>query len=668
MLIEYLKMANFRQFKDETIINFSCDPVQNVTVILGNNTCGKTTLLQAFNWCFFNKVDLPHKDMLLNYEVGNNMPEGIQGEVSVEIGLQHGGVHYHIKRRRVFQKLNGKIVPQGQYVDMWYKEPDGQSQPILNNQIADKINSILPEKLSSYFFFDTERVLAIGEGEDLSAAVKGLLGLSLLDNIVKHFGKKTNGSSVIGQFYKEQAQFTSDANVNKAMDIINDDEEKKRDLESKVKELENDIESYNKRLTQLNQILAQASETQNLQEQRDRYERMLRDRKNELSRKKEEQRKLINKEGLSFLLQPLIAKALAFLKSTKVDDKGIKGLTAVTLQEILRRGVCVCGQKLEKNSDAYDHILKEIEYVPPASIGTLVRNYKESLNKYREDNNSLLADLKNNYLQIGSAEKDIEYYTDEINKLSKQIAEKEDLSKFEEERANISSRLRELGRSRDDKLAKKGSLEHEINERQKYVDAHINDSTKSRDLRICMAYAENVSEWIQLIYSKSAKKVRDDLLSKVNDIFRKMYTGSRKVELDDKYQVKLLADVDGNYVESSMSEGLRRVKNFAFIAGLVALAKEKVIATTGGVAEAEEVDLSSEPYPLVMDAPFSNVDEKHTANIAKILPEVAEQVIMFVMQKDWNYAKKVMDDKVGARYKLDKINEVHTELEVIQNV
>ena len=106
---------------------------------------------------------------------------------------------------------------------MWYKEPDGQSQPILNNQIADKINSILPEKLSSYFFFDTERVLAIGEGEDLSAAVKGLLGLSLLDNIVKHLGKRTNASSVIGQFYKEQAQFTPDASVKKAIDIINDD-------------------------------------------------------------------------------------------------------------------------------------------------------------------------------------------------------------------------------------------------------------------------------------------------------------------------------------------------------------------------------------------------------------------------------------------------------------
>ena len=31
-----------------------------------------------------------------------------------------------------------------------------------------------------------------------------------------------------------------------------------------------------------------------------------------------------------------------------------------------------------------------------------------------------------------------------------------------------------------------------------------------------------------------------------------------------------------------------------------------------------------------MDAPFSNADETHTANISKVLPEIAEQVIMFV--------------------------------------
>jgi len=61
-----------------------------------------------------------------------------------------------------------------------------------------------------------------------------------------------------------------------------------------------------------------------------------------------------------------------------------------------------------------------------------------------------------------------------------------------------------------------------------------------------------------------------------------------------------------------------------------------------------------------MDAPFSNADETHTGNISKVLPEIAEQVIMFVMQKDWRYAEPVMEDRVGAMYSLNKLSEQHT--------
>lgn len=53
MLIKSLKLKNFRQFKGDININFSYDPQKNVTIILGDNTYGKTTLLQAFSWCFY---------------------------------------------------------------------------------------------------------------------------------------------------------------------------------------------------------------------------------------------------------------------------------------------------------------------------------------------------------------------------------------------------------------------------------------------------------------------------------------------------------------------------------------------------------------------------------------------------------------------------------------
>ena len=138
-----------------------------------------------------------------------------------------------------------------------------------------------------------------------------------------------------------------------------------------------------------------------------------------------------------------------------------------------------------------------------------------------------------------------------------------------------------------------------------------------------------------------------------------MYHGHRRVSIDQKYQVTLLTTIEYKEVAAGESEGSNRVKSFAFIAGLVALAKEKLIANAGE----EGFNLSSEPYPLVMDAPFSNADETHTANISKVLPEIAEQVIMFVMQKDWRYAEPVMATRVGKQYELKKLSETHTVLQ-----
>ena len=41
---------------------------------------------------------------------------------------------------------------------------------------------------------------------------------------------------------------------------------------------------------------------------------------------------------------------------------------------------------------------------------------------------------------------------------------------------------------------------------------------------------------------------------------------------------------------------------------------------------------------------------------------------MFVMQKDWNYAEKVMGTRVGVKCQLNKINDLYTQLEVVEHV
>lgn len=47
MKFKTLKMKNFMRYKGENTIEFSCDEEKNVTIVLGDNTVGKTTIAQA---------------------------------------------------------------------------------------------------------------------------------------------------------------------------------------------------------------------------------------------------------------------------------------------------------------------------------------------------------------------------------------------------------------------------------------------------------------------------------------------------------------------------------------------------------------------------------------------------------------------------------------------
>ena len=192
MLIKTLRMENFRQFRGTTRVEFSCDPEKNVTIILGDNTFGKTTLLQAFNWCFYGKVNFDQRpDFLLNYELSEEMRDGDQQIAEVEITVLHDDTEYVITRTQRYTCTNGSVrgesVPT---IKVSYKQKDGQTETVKAAQVENVINNILPEDLSTYFFFDTERVNSISTRKDVAEAVKGLLGLSIMDSAMKHLGDR----------------------------------------------------------------------------------------------------------------------------------------------------------------------------------------------------------------------------------------------------------------------------------------------------------------------------------------------------------------------------------------------------------------------------------------------------------------------------------------------
>ena len=135
-------------------------------------------------------------------------------------------------------------------------------------------------------------------------------------------------------------------------------------------------------------------------------------------------------------------------------------------------------------------------------------------------------------------------------------------------------------------------------------------------------------------YDKQEKEVKQDLLESVNKIFEKMYHGSRQITIDDNYRIQLITSVGDEKITTDESKGLEAVKNFSFITGLVDLARKRARKVEKSPFSNEPDIFTTEPYPIVMDAPFSNVDEIHINNISSILPEIAEQVKFRLMIKN----------------------------------
>lgn len=662
MLIKSLRYKNFRQFKGEEQIDFSCDPQKNVTIILGDNTFGKTTLLQMFNWCFYNKVDFNDKpDFLLNLELASAMYNGDDPiEVFVEIILEHQGIEYTIKRKQDYFKVNGSVQHSNSKLKVAYKElVTGITNTIEKDMDMKRvINLILPEDLSGYFFFDTERVQNVAERKDLSASVKGLLGLTVLDNAMQHLGKEESKTTVIGSFY-EDLKKNDDSKSEDALREVQDAEEVSKHYQEIKENAENEIDNYERRKEVLSNKIRDLQDTTKLQKQKDQLLKNIKSEKDALNKIYSEVPVFFGDDAVWFFAQPLYQQAKEFLEQAQVDDKGVSDVTINTIKELIKNGRCLCGAEIREGNAAYNHLIEQIKYVPPEAIGTTIRHFKKDIAQYDKFNTDdrFFNTFKSRVTDILRLKRRIEDWEDDVSDIEQQIEGKEDARKYQIELNDVTTKLKKKIEVKENAIAKKADADSRKERFKKIYDQLSAKSDKGREIKRYLTYAIRIQQWIQEYYKSEEKKIRQELEEHVNAIFQRMYHGERQLEINEKYQTVLYTIIPGTNekVISGESEGLIRVKNFAFIAGLVDLAKNKAL-------KVGENKLENEPYPLVLDAPFSNADEEHIKNISRELPKVAEQVIMFVMKKDWRYAETVILDRVNKMYTLEKHSDTYSSI------
>ena len=658
MIIRQISLSNFRQYKDPQTIKFSCDKDKNVTVILGINTSGKTTLIQAFNWCLYGTTSFASKTDLLNSERMRSLGLYSSCIVSVEVELEHEGKLYVVRRTQQATKTESeRIKYQPSILKVEFKEENGEMQEISSYECGNTINKILPAALSDYFFFDGEHISNINNKGDVVAAVRGLMGLETISEAVDHFNKGSN--SVIGKLSKE-LDIGQDEKSRRYQVELDGAKAQLQVLEGRISQAKEEIDYFENRKKELNDIILANADTKNRQEEKIRVEKDIAFLERNQENLEQQLVKDFTKNAPKFFMLPLYKKVYQVLLDAKQEGEGIPEMHSKAIDFILARKKCICGIDLTQNQGAVNHIKYEQSLLPPQHIGTTIRTYKERLSFDESEIEGFAREIENDYRRIRENANQLDDKKSRMMELSRLLQGNVDVGKFERDNNENDRQLREKRELLTNLSVRIGETKNRIQSLEKTVDSLVLATEKNKKVKRCLAYANKIYTWFKESYDRAEQDVKTELDKSINSIFSQMYHGKRIVEIDSKYHITLKIDNGDGVFVADTSPGLDTVKNFAFISGIVDLARRK--AKEQKSDDPDVVEYSTEPYPVVMDAPFSNADEIHIANISKVLPQVAEQVILIVMKKDWEHAKPMMKDKIGMIYEIEKHSETNSSI------
>lgn len=656
MLIKSIELSNFRIFAGDQSIDFSTDNDRNVTIIMGDNGSGKTTLAQAFSWCLYGTTTFKKSDDLLSFSVRDELALGKSAQVSVCLTLMHGETEYKISRFQEYRKDSPeRIKADSPVLHISYKAKDGQAEYVEDEgQKKDLINEIIPSSISSYFFFDGERVekmgneIQDGRSKEFKVAVDNLLGLSAISEAIRHL---KGGSNMVIQSYTRDYNDKADEEYQKAEKAIQTYEDRSTKLEKDIESTRTELQdtqvkcaAYQAELERSKDAKAWAKERKDTQAQIDKLE----------ASKENAVKSMLSKFGESswaFFAAPMMRWTLRAISESTIDlsKEAPTGISADTIKELIENKTCLCGTHIEFNSPEYKALESWIHVVPPEHIGSSVRNFGEQCETLLENSGDDLGkDIRYFLTQIHEADNSVFQLQSRIDELDEMLLGAKDTSSIEEmyqaARRHANDLTEKLERCNQQLGMVKSSLADAKRERDTLV---TNDATNKR-VRRDREYAEAIYEALSREHQQKEAETRRDLEAEINSIFKEFFDGSLRLELDDKYNVRVRnqeANFDAYDVETS--EGQTVAVIFAFIAGVIRLATDQ--------KRSDDEMLITEAYPLVMDAPMSKLDKKRIASVCDVVPRIAEQAVIMIKDTDGDLALSHLKPRIGYEYEVVSI-------------
>jgi DNA sulfur modification protein DndD len=622
-----LVLENFRQFAGVQRIAFATESQRNVTLVYGANGSGKTTLLNAFTWVLYEQLspDFEQQGRLINDSIWAETPLGTEAGVKVTLHFEHNGEHYLLRRSARATRGTSDAQALGKTeVTLQVQNKAGASDQL--EGANDRIDRILPRRLSSFFFFNGERMEHLVRREaysEIEQAIKTLLGLEQVERAVKHLPQAQK---------KLEAELTKlgDPRIQELTEALNFERDKFKKADDDLKTAHDNLASAQDHKEAIDGNLRKLAATSELQRQRDDLEQRVRQSNERQNQAQQELRSILNDRGFLSFLTTLPHATLETAATLRAKGELPAPLKRQFVDDLLDHGQCICGTALVDGEEAHRHVSEWRRRAGLAEVEAMWGQVAAQAKGFLDDRATLATDLANLRGRVASEVATRKNLDDRLSAVSAQLSNLplEDAQKLEARRNEWEQRIgqlqREIGRAdlaKRDAEGQQQKLERELG-REKLHDE------RAEVARRRVSVVRDVREALAKVLDIRTNTVRCELDERIRVAYKSITFKPYAPELNENFELELWQNVKGSRLTVPKSTGENQILSLSFVGALAGLARERAEGQHDGVANLPGSEGAI--FPIVMDAAFGNLDDSYRRDIARSLPRLAPQVVVLV--------------------------------------
>ncbi len=657
MKLRELIVHNFMPYKGQQRVEFPPHEFRNVMLLFGDNMRGKTSVLNALRWGFYEQVIGRHSIPIPFQEVPNKEAAS-EGDWTVEVYIKfEADGHIYDLRRRAEKRANvGTPQRRDDFVIQVYLKKD--DIPVQGDLVEAEINSIAPQQTSRFFLFDGEllqeyeSLLIEGsdQGRRIKDAIEQVLGVPALihgrdelTTLLKAARKTQQRDLALVQGLESHAR--AQAELTSRQDVLDRD---LAALQTKLEATRTELASLDDEIEASQTIHASKARLDGLVARRKEIE-------DYRDRKKAERLDLLS-DAWRDLVEAKLSTRRAQLESERdaltgqmSEQTGLQ-IQVKQLRDLLATKECpTCFRTLgeEHRAKIGERLGQlEVEMSSQTDCTTKLQSLSAEIAAIGKIRGVSARD------RIAQIDRDVQSHEVELTRIENEAAALED-----EIRGYDTAEIARKRVLRDAKKQDEGTLLKDIGDRNRDLDKvkadlavtqkTIEGLSQTRSQRSTIK-AKVIGE-LETIFGESIERLRDRLRQTVEErateAFREMTTQKsyKGLRINKNYGLSII-DEHGDEV-TVRSAGAEQVVALSLIDGL---------NRTGHAAG-----------PVVMDTPLGRLDLKHRDNILSYLPTVTSQFVLLVhsgeIRRETDLA--ALAPRIGAIYDVKEVNSRHSVIE-----